>query len=334
MIESIQFQNFRCLRDTTLPLRPFTLIVGPNGSGKTTAVQSLRLVREALLTSTNPSPTRMVQTAGAGGLTETSISVRGRNQHGSFAISLHWSATNFVGIRRDSHPATAAALPFLAGVRTFSLDAEALAQPVRIVPRVELAYNGRDLSGVLDWLGDREPERWETLNASLREWFPEYNRIVLDWVAEGEKQLFLRRSGKPTRIGANDLSAGTLYVLAMLTLAHLPEPPTLVAIEEPDHGIHPRLLRLVYDALNRLAFPAEHGESRSPVQVIATTHSPYFLNLFRDHPEDVVIASKSNGDAKFQRLVDTPHADEILSDSPPLGDVWYSGILGGVPEGT
>ena len=42
MIKSIHFQNFKALRDATLPLGPFTLIVGPNGSGKSTAMQALR----------------------------------------------------------------------------------------------------------------------------------------------------------------------------------------------------------------------------------------------------------------------------------------------------
>ena len=42
MIKSIHFQNFKALRDATLPLGLFTLIVGPNGSGKSTAMQGLR----------------------------------------------------------------------------------------------------------------------------------------------------------------------------------------------------------------------------------------------------------------------------------------------------
>src|SRR6266542_4152309 len=41
MLESIEFRNFRALRDTTLPLGPLTLIVGPNGSGKTTALRAI-----------------------------------------------------------------------------------------------------------------------------------------------------------------------------------------------------------------------------------------------------------------------------------------------------
>ena len=42
MIESIEFTNFKALRNVTLPLAPFTLLLGPNGSGKTTVLQALR----------------------------------------------------------------------------------------------------------------------------------------------------------------------------------------------------------------------------------------------------------------------------------------------------
>jgi hypothetical protein len=64
--------------------------------------------------------------------------------------------------------------------------------------------------------------------------------------------------------------------------------------------------------------------------VIATTHSPYFLDLFKDHPEEVVIAEKTREGARFERLSDRSDIGEILADAP-LGEVWYTGVLGGVP---
>jgi hypothetical protein len=66
------------------------------------------------------------------------------------------------------------------------------------------------------------------------------------------------------------------------------------------------------------------------VQVIVTTHSPYFLDLFKDHPEEIVIAERVDSEARFERLSDRADIQDILADSP-LGDVWYSGVLGGVP---
>jgi AAA15 family ATPase/GTPase len=80
----------------------------------------------------------------------------------------------------------------------------------------------------------------------------------------------------------------------------------------------------------RLAYPEDFGEKREPVQVIATTHSPYLLDLYKDHPEEIVIANKDENGVHFERLSDKPRYEEFLQDIP-LGDVWYSGVLGGVP---
>jgi hypothetical protein len=66
------------------------------------------------------------------------------------------------------------------------------------------------------------------------------------------------------------------------------------------------------------------------VQVIATTHSPYLLDLYRDHPEEIILASKHGNAATFQRLSERTDILELMKDAS-LGDLWYSGILGGVP---
>ncbi len=121
--------------------------------------------------------------------------------------------------------------------------------------------------------------------------------------------------------------------LVFLTLAHIPSPPPLLALEEPEHGLHPRMLRDVRDALYRLAYPKDYGEDREPIQVIVTTHSPYFVDLFKDRPEEIVIAVKDGHEAHFERLKDRPDIKSIIGDMP-LGEAWYSGVLGGVPDHT
>src|SRR5207249_781795 len=131
---------------------------------------------------------------------------------------------------------------------------------------------------------------------------------------EGHRSISLRTRKGHHMIKAADLSQGTLIALALLTIAYLPEPPSIVCLEEPDHGLHPRLLRDVRDALYRLAYPEGAQEKREPVQVIATTHNPYFVDLFREHPEEIVIAEKVGLEARFSRLSDRPHLDEILAD--------------------
>jgi predicted ATPase len=159
---------------------------------------------------------------------------------------------------------------------------------------------------------------------------PDFDRILFETPEAGKRSFALRTRQGGHGIPAADLSHGTLLALALLTLAHLPEPPPLICVEDPDRGLHPRLLRDVQDVLYRLTYPESTGEAREPVQVIATTHSPYLLDLFRDHPEEVVIAEKVGLEAKFKRLSDQPHIDEV-SGCASLGEIWYSGVLGGVP---
>jgi predicted ATPase len=182
-------------------------------------------------------------------------------------------------------------------------------------------------------LRDEHPERFEALNTQLGQWIPEFDRILFETPQTGQRSISLRTRLGRHSIMAGALSQGTLVALTLLTIAYLPKPPSIVCLEEPDHGLHPRLLRDVRDALYRLAYPDGAHENREPVQVIATTHNPYFLDLFREHPEEIVISEKVGLDAKFSRLSDRQDLDEILGDAP-LSEVWYSGVLGGVPAGT
>ena len=43
-----------------------------------------------------------------------------------------------------------------------------------------------------------------------------------------------------------------------------------------------------------------------------------------------MIASKEDDNVRFERLSDKPHIDEFFQEAS-LGEVWYSGVLGGVP---
>jgi hypothetical protein len=70
------------------------------------------------------------------------------------------------------------------------------------------------------------------------------------------------------------------------------------------------MLREIRDALYRLSHPSDFSLQRSPVQVIATAHTPYMLDLFREHPEEVIITQKQGPAATFERLSDLAFAVE------------------------
>jgi predicted ATPase len=343
MIASVQFRNFKVLRNAELPLSRFTLLVGPNGSGKSTALQAFHIIQMMSIGDHMGELFHSLVTVSEPVTDEEEVIVE---------IVLHWGAP-YAGIATtvrwssrskvfplvhqptfphvsESHQYQKSLDALLAGIRIYTLNATAIQSPVMLEPHMELGSDGGRLAGVLDRLRDLAPERFNALNEEIGRWLPDYDRVLFDTPIAGNRAFSLRTRQGHYKIHAGDLSQGTLLALALLTLAYLPDPPSIVCLEEPDRGIHPRLLRDVQDALYRLSYPESFDEMRPPVQVLATTHSPYFLDLYRDHPEEVVIASRIGQEARFERLSDHPHLHEVLGDAP-LSEIWYSGILGGVP---
>ena len=322
MIKTIKFTNFKALRDTTLPLGQLTILVGPNGSGKSTALDALR-----------PFQLNFENALSAGVKSDAKPEIVVEVEWGPpFAGAKTFRRGHNTGseIERGHTQDPSDLNDILSHARIYSLDASVLAQPVTLAPKMELGPKGEGLAGVLDRLRDEYPERFEAINEEFGRCLPEFDCILFETPQQGMRAIkFRTRTGRHA-IPANDISQGTLLALAILTLAYLPDPPPILGLEEPGRGIHPRLLRDIKDAMYRLAYPESFGEKREAVQVVATTHSPYMLDLFRDHPEEIVIAGKVEGNVRFERLSDLPNIDEILSGAP-LGEVWYSGILGGVP---
>lgn len=334
MIESIQFENVKLLCNTTLPLGRCTILVGPNGSGKSTVLEALDAIRggntswlkQVASKHVPQSETMKVQLCldweGTGGRARCVAEWRPRTGSGP----LQWER---VGEANSSVVGTLQRV--ITRTRVFSFSSQAIAAPAVVTGKSELGRDGSGLAAVLDGLRDEATERFEAISSELGRWLPEFDRILFERPEDGKKAIALRTRDGHHAIPAKDLSQGTLLALALLTLAYLPDPPPLIGLEEPDRGIHPRLLRRVQDAIHRLSDPESCGEKREPVQVIATTHSPYFLDLFKDHPEEIVIAEKVGHEVRFERLSEREDIREILSDVP-LGEAWYSGVLGGVPS--
>ena len=200
----------------------------------------------------------------------------------------------------------------------------------RAVTGAELSSNAGNLAAVLARRREQDPSALLLLEQEFCRILPEFAGLDFRFTSDSRVALAARLAGNNELVAADSLSQGTLYLLATLALAYAPAPPTVVCLEEADRGVHPRLLREVRDALYRLSYPKDARLDRAPVQVITTTHSPYLLDLFKEHPEEVVLASKHGNAASFMRLSERADLRDLLKEAH-LGDLWYSGILGGIP---
>ncbi len=338
MIASVQFKHFKALRATSLRLEPFNLVIGPNGSGKTSLIQALLRLRTlarppAASPPSDPSAGARRPPEGAPEIVfrftppndDIEVRLSGRSEHACDLLQARHPPTGEGRARWEQLREK------LGGIRVYLFDHYAMAGPVALAEDDELASNGHNIAAVLTAMRARQPATFARLAAEFCRALPDFTGIEPQAADGGRVELALRMAGEDALITVENISQGALYTLAILTLSFSPRPPTMLCLEETDRGVHPRLLREVRDALYRLSYPASFGETREAVQIVATTHSPFLLDLFRDHPEEIVIASKRGRSATFERLSDRADVKEILQEGS-LGDIWFSGILGGVPE--
>lgn len=198
--------------------------------------------------------------------------------------------------------------------------------------RFKLDRFGFGLAQCLDDLLGADRSQFDKLENEFLDMFPEFGGIQL--VSEAAYQWPASSSGNPLpnaitgisgkgihfklangkTIRAADVSDGTLIILGYLTLLHLPNPPRVMLIEEPENGIHPQRIKEIINLLRKLI--QNHPET----QILMTTHSPYLLDEFR--PEEVTICSKAaDGAVSVTPLSKVPSVKKQL-DVFSLGEIW------------
>lgn len=193
-----------------------------------------------------------------------------------------------------------------------------LPQPVR--KELSLQRDGVNVSTVLHALHSEHGANFREIEELLRTGVPEIQELVSALIEPGQTYVGVRESGLPMPIPSWAMSDGTLRFLAHLAVLYSPALPPLVGFEEPENHIHPRLHELLADILK--------GASKK-TQVLVTTHSPYLLNSIS--PEDLFIVEKVEGKTRCKVAAKENALREALRVLG-LGELWYSGDLGGIPR--
>lgn len=150
----------------------------------------------------------------------------------------------------------------------------------------------------------------------LRKAYPGIHEVGFE-IQQGAIQLYLDED-EGVRILSSRLSDGTLRYLCLLAILLHPNPPRLIALEEPELGLHPDLMPVIADLLI--------GAS-SRTQLIVTTHSRNLVDALSSCPEAVVVCERQGRESRMERL-DAARLSHWL-DKYSLGELWSSGEIGG-----
>ena len=193
-----------------------------------------------------------------------------------------------------------------------------------IKPVTTLSENGDNLGTVLHEILTRYDFRStaEELRDFLRAAYPAFEEIHCDTTFGTPPQVLagVREKGMSRSMNLWDLSDGMLRFLCLATALLNPLPPRLVAIDEPELGLHPGLLPIVAEMIRTAA---------ERTQVLVTTHSPDLLNCF--DIADVAVMARNADDARvaWHRPSNRTTLVQMLENvtDETLGDLHRSGEL-------
>jgi predicted ATPase len=216
------------------------------------------------------------------------------------------------------HPRVAALREFITDwyVSYLSID-DTRGQP-EAGPQERLSKTGDNLPNVIQYLKEQHPGQLEETFAKLRRRVPRLEKVLAEPMPDGRLLLQIKDAPFAEPVLSRFASDGTLKLMAYMIVLHDPNPPQFIGIEEPENFLHPRLLP-------ELAEECRSASARS--QLLATTHSPFFLNGLR--PEEVRVLYRDDGGyTQSVRAADIRGIPEFIAAGASLGHLWLEGRFG------
>jgi predicted ATPase len=187
---------------------------------------------------------------------------------------------------------------------------------------MQLEEDASDLASFLFYLSQAHAESWQRLLEDAASVLPNLRDIRFDFPSGAGREVvvILDEEGLrgPTQLA--DASYGTVRLLGLLALLYDPHPSALTCIEEIDTGLHPQALELLVERLR---------EASELTQFIIATHSPAFADRLK--PEELVICERLPDGSSAIPALSVAEVKRIVrqSEGLPLGELWFSGALGG-----
>jgi len=364
MIHHVSFRNFKGLRSVEVSLEQFTVFVGPNASGKTSFLAGLFYLSQ--LTYRQPQevfkdglqPFVLYSREGQGEMKLQVSTAKGcrrlvvtppkiQREHKDYQVTMeavhHWRMAcqfnpdaNGEGNWTDDWPEGARQV--MSPAVMLQLEPARLASPSYSKEREpEVGTDGSGLASALVRMAANRQDDFQELRSKLRRIIPtvqkirfgrapvrlrasEHDPMLIEYW--GDTVVFDFENGP--NIPAHMASDGTLLALAILTAAMAPDRPKLILLDNLENGLHPKaqneLVRLLQAIL----------DVNPELQIVATTHSPYLLDIMK--PEQVRIMSlEKDGSVASAPLTKHPDYERWKDEMAPgefwslVGEKWVNG---------
>ena len=219
--------------------------------------------------------------------------------------------------QREDYPELWALRQNLKGTFVPFLDPVALRSRSRD-PRLE--PTGRNFAGFLHSVRTRSSSRYNEIIRRLRTVFADVQSVDTRRDRFGWTDVRVTRRVPGLDVAQSfrawQVNDGLLRVAALLAIPAAREDLRLFCMEEPENGMHPKLLQQTIDILREFG---RHG-----IQVIVTTHSPVLLNWAKAE-EVVVLRNQGSEGPTAHRLEDLPEAMRRLeARHMDIGDILYN----------
>jgi predicted ATPase len=318
MLTRATFKNYRCLRDVTIDFEPLTVLVGGNGVGKSSVLRALQLDDDI----------RPVDAWRRGSTQSTWVDLHYLRDHDRrFVLRKSVNQNAWLSTNADVTPSDLRnmARPPTQLVR-LSLDHLRSSAVVQKAQKLDAV--GANLVNVFESI----PRNLQAeLVATFCKLVPLYSDVTAVSPQTGHKRVeFHDRWDRDLVFEPQDVSDGTLLVLAYLLLQYQKPQVELVCIEEPERGLHPFLLGDIVGLLRKMA---TGGIGTHPVQIVMATQSAELLDHLQ--PSEVRFLSRRTDDGAVEVKTVPPDSEHWRAAyrqyENSLGKMWLSGGLGGVP---
>jgi len=292
MLDSVRIRNFRCLKDVEVPLKPLTVLIGPNDSGKSAFLGGL------------------CRLAGLPGKSKFDY-WRGESQRKIITDGFEDGRKVGPGDSVVS-PTRLFELPS-SGVETLSGGLSDDAGPP------ELGQRGEHVPALLDYLLRRNRGLFYKFVKALCRLAPGVENVDVATPRADQRRIDLVIENDLC-IPADRASVGVRLLIFFLALAYHPLPPKLILLEEPENGIHPRRLGEIMKLLREIT-KGKHGDHAA--QIVLTTHSPYLLDFVDVKTDQILVFQRNDDGSRSAEPIDKKKLKIFLDEFKP-GEVWFN----------